>query len=265
MSIILESSQLSMLRELQRNTSDRVVYQKLTVVLMLHNGFSRQAIADNLGLDPSTISRYSRQFVQSTDLKTYLQTHYKPCEGKLTQTQLETVRAYLQTNLCQAAHQVAGFILDSFGIVYQPNSVVNLLHRLGFVYKKTTLVPAKADLSAQAAFIETFRQNEQSLAPDQVILFGDAVHVQHNTQSEYAWIEKGQQKTIASNSARHRINLHGAINPHQPQQVVIDSCEQMNAQTTIVWLQKIEQRYADRGLIDLYVDNARYYHCRQVA
>jgi transposase len=62
-------------------------------------------------------------------------------------------------NLYQTAHQVTGFILDSFGIVYQPNSMVNLLPRLGFVYKKTTLVAAKANLSAQAASIDAFRQN----------------------------------------------------------------------------------------------------------
>jgi len=44
-----------------------------------------------------------------------------------------------------------------------------------------------------------------------VILFGDAVHAQHNTVSEYCWIAKGSQKRVASNSARQRINLHGAI------------------------------------------------------
>jgi predicted transcriptional regulator len=80
---------------LQRNTSDRDGYLKLTVkltvLLMLYNGFSRQAIADNLGIAPSTVTHYRSQFAESPDFDTYLITHYKPCEGKLTEAQQETV------------------------------------------------------------------------------------------------------------------------------------------------------------------------------
>jgi hypothetical protein len=61
MSLDLELSQSMLLRRLQLNTTDRVVYQKLTVRLILHNGFSRHANADNLALDSATVSRYSRQ------------------------------------------------------------------------------------------------------------------------------------------------------------------------------------------------------------
>jgi len=159
----MEKYQLEQLRQLQRNTSDRDSYQKLTVVLMLYNGFSCRSIADNLGIDPSTVSRYRKQFAQSPDFDTYLATHYKPCQGKLTEAQFEQVRQYVADNLCQAAHQVARFIEHTFSIRYRVNSiryrvnrVVNLLHRLGFVYKKTSLVPSKADLSAQAAFVKAF-------------------------------------------------------------------------------------------------------------
>ena len=92
MELFLDISQLELLKELQHNTSDRDTYQRLTILLMIHNKFLAQEISDNLGIDKSTVHRH--QYISSRNLDTYLESHYKPCVGKLNEAQLQKVEAY---------------------------------------------------------------------------------------------------------------------------------------------------------------------------
>jgi hypothetical protein len=165
--------------------------------------------------------------------------------------------------------KVLDFIKTTFEVIYKPDSVIVLLHRLGFVYKKTKLVPSKADIDAQDKFILEFREKEQALPSDEVILFGDgaaavAVHPRHNTESTYALIEKGKELEVLSNTGRVKVNVNGAINPANPTEIIPHECDTINALTTIVWLQMIEKYYPTMKVIHLYVDNARYYRSKLV-
>ena len=72
MELILDISQLALLKELQHNTSDSDTYQRLTTLLMIHNKFSPQEISDNLGIDKSTVHRHYHQYTSSRNLDTYL-------------------------------------------------------------------------------------------------------------------------------------------------------------------------------------------------
>ena len=264
MELILDISQLALLKALQHNTSDSDTYQRLTTLLMIHNKFSPQEISDNLGIDKSTVHRHYHQYTSSRNVDTYLESHYKPCMGKLNAAQLQKVKEYVQTHICHSSLKVLDFIKTTFAVIYKPDSVIILLHRLGFVYKKTKLVPSKADIEAQDKFIVQFREKEQNLPSDEVILFGDGVHPRHNTESTYAWIEKGKELEVLSNTGRVRVNVNGAINPAKPTQIISHQCDTINALTTIVWLQLIEKYYPTMKAIHLYVDNARYYRSKLV-
>jgi transposase len=264
MELILEKSHLELLKELQHNTSDRATYQRLTTLLMLHNKFSVKDISENLGIDPSTVNRHYNQYISSKNFDTYLESHYKPCAGKLNDEQLQSVKAYVQANICHSSLKVLDYIKTTFTVIYKPDSVIALLHRLGFVYKKTKLIPSKADIAKQEEFIVDFRKIEQNLPKNEIILFGDGVHPHHNTEATYAWIEKGKEKEILSNTGRVRVNINGAINPANPTEVVHHECETINAVTTIIWLQLIEKCYPNKEIIHLFVDNARYYRSIKV-
>jgi transposase len=114
-------------------------------------------------------------------------------------------------------------------------------------------------------FIVEFREKERNLPENEVILFGDGVHPHHNTESTYAWIEKGKEKEILSNTGRVRLNINGAINPANPTEIVYHECDTIDAVSTIVWLKCIESAYPQKTTIHLYVDNARYYRSKLVS
>jgi len=54
--------------------------------------------------------------------------------------------------------------------------MIHLLHRLGFVYKKTRLVPSRADKEKQEAFVKKYEEIKATKEKDDKIYFIDAVH-----------------------------------------------------------------------------------------
>ena len=70
--------------------------------------------------------------------------------------------------------------------------------RLGFVYKKPQSLPAQADEAKQAAFITKYEALMMGLETDEIVVFSDAVHPEHQS-----WFPKTRkpplkQRQIAS-------------------------------------------------------------------
>ncbi len=65
-----------LLRGYQRNSKDRLAYIRVTVILMLDMGKSVDEIESILGIDASTIYRYSKSY-QDKGLDEYLKTGYE--------------------------------------------------------------------------------------------------------------------------------------------------------------------------------------------
>ena len=84
----------------------------------------------------------------------------------------------------------------------------------------------------------------------------DAVHPQHNTRSTYAWVKKGQDKAVPTNSGRRPININGAMNAHRPEEVIIVEADRINAQATIELYDKVQPQNPDKDTIYVVGDNA---------
>jgi hypothetical protein len=108
----------------------------------------------------------------------------------------------VEANFYLTAKQVSRWIQDTYSIRLSPSAVARLLDRLGFSYKKTKLVPAKADAAKQEAHIKDFEALMANKPVDTLVFFNDGVHPQHNTRSEYAWIRKGKEYEMPSNLAK---------------------------------------------------------------
>lgn len=170
---------------------------------------------------------------------------------------------YLTANIILNVKQVIAYIKDHFGTSYSLSGMKDLLHSLGFSYKQLILFPSKADIEKQKQFVLAFEQLNQNLAEDEAIVFIDGVHPQHNTKSSKAWIQKGTEKYIPTNTGRQRININGAYNPNN-QDVIIREDPSINAQSTIKLFEKIQQKYAYKNAIYAIADNAKYYRSKLV-
>ena len=106
---------------------------------------------------------------------------------------------------------------------------------------------------------------ERQKREDEVILFGDGVHPTHNIHKTKAWIKKGEEKQIKTNTGRGRLN-------NKLEHWIWEQCvspphfsKTINAEETMKLFDKIQLVYKDKTTIYLIVDNARYYKNKDVA
>lgn len=88
---------------------------------------------------------------------------------------------------------------------------MDLLHRLGYAYKKPKLAPSKASSQAQKESLTDCDLLKENKHKDDFILFMDAVHPQHNPVMTCGWIKQGKEFQVCSNTGRQRLNINGAV------------------------------------------------------
>jgi transposase len=139
--------------------------------------------------------------------------------------------------------------------------LTDLLHRLGFSYKKTTHVPGKQDPAAQKIFLDEYEQIKRKKGQNDPIYFADATHPQHNSIPAYGWIKRGEEKELKANCGRQRLNINGAINLETLESTT-GFYETINAESAVDLFAKVEAKHPEARTIYMIVDNARYYHSR---
>lgn len=184
MLVTLTDSERQLLRQLQRTESAKRDYVKITTILMLDKGKDVDEVAETLGIDHTTVYRYAQSF-RSLGTKDYLGDAYGGWWGRLDSVQLAHLQTELRRGFYRSAAEIAAWIQTTFSVSYHPQGLVKLLHRLGFSYKKTTLVAPQADADKQRAFVAELQRQVAQLPDDEVVYFADAVHPQHNTRPAY--------------------------------------------------------------------------------
>ncbi len=245
------------LKLLQKRPSNKRIYIKVTVLLMLDKGLSVQVIADFLGIDDNTVYRYRDSYL-TNGLKDYLASNYFRYNGKLTDEEKARLVAELTEYLYPSSAAVGEFIAATFNKHYCESAVSTLLNRLGFVYKKTKSVPSKADSAAQRRFVKKLHRLLKKQDVNAIFYFNDAAHPQHNTRPAYGWIPKGEDVGIPSNTGRKRLNINAAINAEDVGDIVFREDEQINSQSTIALWEAQHAKHPGKKIYNI-CDNARYY------
>ena len=258
--IELDNTTRKELRRIQKSNRDKRVFVKVTVLLMLDQGFHPADVATALGIDESTVYRYQKIYLDQ-GLQDFLSANYQAYNGKLTDRELAILKQELIDQLYLSSREVAHIIKHQFKKHYTTDGVVKLLHRLGFVYKKTKTVPAKANPDAQEQFLAELTHLLADLKDDEIVYFNDAVHPLHNTRPDYGWIPKGWASKLPANSGRNRLNLNGALNACDVTDILIREDDRINAQSTIHLWESQHKRHPGKTIYNI-VDNARYYHSR---
>lgn len=259
----LTKEQVAELKQAHKQVREKKLADRIKAVLYLNYGLTYSDIAKLLLFDEVTIRRYVKSFKEK-GLDRLLEFHYSGGQTKLTKLQELEFKNHLvdSPHIYLTAKEIASFVKHHYQVKYSVIGMTKLLHRLGFVYKKPKLVPAKADREAQQEFLNEYFKLKQELKENDQIYFLDATHPTHNTRPSMGWILKGAEKLIKSNTGRDRLNLNGALNG-KTHEVVLREDESINSESTINLLDQLLQKHP-LGRIYLIWDNARYYYSRQV-
>ena len=253
----LTAHEISILKEGHRASQFRKSADRIKTVLLLNEGFSYQQVAKMLLLDDTTIRRYVWTYKEK-GIDGLLENHYRGAKAFLTKEQEKELTIHLKNHIYQTVKAVSQYVEKTYGIYYSIVGMTHLLHRLGFVYKKTKVIPGKVDLKKQEQFKKEYETLKQNKKTDDRIYFVDASHPHHNNKPFYGWIYKGEEKAIKTNTGRKRVNLNGALNLEDMDITVlseetIDTHAMMRLILTLVE----KQLTGDTSII---VDNASYNH-----
>ncbi len=218
---------------------------RIRVILALDAGYTVEETAKLFLLDADTVSKWKRKYQKRQFFSEWLQEYYAGYNGKLTSEQIVEIEGFVKKHTATDCREVASFIKAHYEKEYTITGVTKLLHRLGFVYKQVVLIPGKLNEEKQEAWLKEYKSIEENKKEDEVILFGDGVHPTHNIHKTKAWIKKGDEKQIKTNTGRGRLNINGALDM-ETMQVTTHFSKTINAQETMKLFDKIQLAYEDR-------------------
>lgn len=253
----LTEDQKIILQEAHHSSRFRKNADKIKTILMLDKGFSYAQIAELLLLDKMTIRRYEKEY-KKQGVDGLLECRYRGSKRFLDLTQEEELTDHLKNQTYQTVKEIVVYVAKTYNKTYSREGMTHLLHRLGFVYKKTKVIPGKVNKEKQEAFKQTYYALKQTKKTEDKIYFVDATHPQHNNMPFYGWIYKGEEKAIKTNSGRSRLNLNGALNL-EDMDITILSERTINTHAMMRLILTIEEKQPT-GNIFLVVDNASYNH-----
>ena len=260
--LTLTPAEIIALKQAHRACKDKRAADRIKAVYSLGMGFSLEDVVSILMLDEETLRNYVKRY-QAGGINALITDHYLGSFSKLSVIQLQELTAHLEQNTYLTVEAVIAHVEETYDVLYSVSGMTDLLHRLKFTYKKSKLVPAKANKEKQEHFLKQLEELRASKSKDDPILYMDGVHPQHNTMLAYGWIKKGQDNIIKSNTGRQRININGALDA-ETHAVITREDERINAQSTIALLEQVEAAYPLAAIIYVICDNARYYRSKLV-
>ncbi len=96
---------------------------------------------------------------------------YKGYSGKLSEDEIIQLDEHLKENTYLRIQDIVAQVAKQYKVRYSISGMTELLHRLGYVYKKPKLVPGKADAKAQEEFIESYQEIKESKGTNDPIHF----------------------------------------------------------------------------------------------
>mgnify|MGYP003394196253 CR=1 FL=1 len=258
----LTAQEIEILKEAHYSAFDRKHADRIKAILFLNHGFTYKQTAKLLMLDGVTIRRYEGQFKKG-GVDRLVEDNYSGSESFLSAEEQKTLTLYLKLHTLKTVKEVVFFCLKTYGKQYSIEGMTHLLHKLGFVYKKTKIIPGKLDAAKQEGFKKDYQALKDNLNPEDKIYFLDGSHPHHNNKSSYGWIPKGEERWIKTNTGRKRVNINGALNL-EDLTIITRLEETINADAMVLLIKNIEQ-HQPKGGIYLILDNARYNHAIKVA
>lgn len=260
--LTLTKDQINELRRAHRACKDKREADRIKAIYSLGTGSSVEEVVKILMLDEETLRNYVNRYQQGGIVE-LTQDHYKGSSAKLTSHELTELDEHLQQTTYLTTEAIIAYVEQAYHVFYSTSGMTALLHRLKFTYKKSKLVPAKADKEKQEQFLKDLEIIRENKGKNDPILYMDGVHPQHNTMLAYGWIKKGTDNVLKSNTGRQRVNINGALDSETHEVIVRDDAS-INAVSTIELLKQIELVYPLAMVIYIICDNAKYYRSNLV-
>ena len=257
MGSLLTSKQRRELLEAHRVEKYQRFADRIKAILLLDSNWQVADIAEALLIDPDTVRNY-KQLYESKGIEGLCSFAYDGRECQLSAKEIKQLTKELRSKIYLCTAAIINFIKKIFKVDYSTSGVTALLHRIGFSYKKPTLVPGKASPEQQKQFLELLEELKNSKNAEDKLYYGDGTHPQHNSVASCGWLPRGEDTKLKSNTGRQRVNISGVLDA-ETHEVIACEHQRLNAETTIDFFKLIERRNPKSKRIFIILDNAGYH------
>src|SRR5215471_3575404 len=129
----LSAEQRKEIERRRKESLDRRVYQRLTAVLAVASGKTREEVAELLGVSLSQLGEWLRVF-RNEGLEALCEIHNKGDPGKLKPNQVAQLKEQVSTGCFRNSDQIRTWIETTFAAKYSSSGVKDLLKRIGVSY-----------------------------------------------------------------------------------------------------------------------------------
>jgi transposase len=258
--IELSAKQRQEIQERRRLAGDRRIFQRLSTLLWIDEGRTREEVADLLGVTSRQVGDWLRIF-RNKGLDELCTLHYRGDPGRLRPAQVEQLKQEIAKGVFHNTEHVRSWIKDHFGVTYSCSGVKDLLHRIGASYHKVSGFFWKADRKKQRQFVRKYRRQRREAGPKTRRYFVDACHPVWGLELlSCCWLLVGQRHYVGVGSGRKRLNILGAYSPDDHDYVDLRlTKENITGEQFVALLERLLAKHPDTERFLLYLDNAKYY------
>jgi transposase len=135
--VTLDARQRREIEDRRRQAGDRRIFQRLSALLWIDEGRTREEVAALLGVSSRQVGDWLRIF-RNKGLDALCTLHYRGDPGRLRPAQVERLKQEIAKGSFHNADQVRAWIEEQFGVAYSASGVKELLHRIGASYHKVS-------------------------------------------------------------------------------------------------------------------------------
>ncbi|MFZ1538813.1 MAG: winged helix-turn-helix domain-containing protein [Chromatiaceae bacterium] len=157
----LRPDQIAELRRAHRGALNVREAYRINAVILLAEGWSARQVGTALLLDPDSIRTYFKRY-QHGGLDELLRMSSIGSEALLNDSQLRELEVHLRRQLHHTVQAVIRWVDAHFGVRYSLSGMTAMLHRLHFVFKKTKLIPGKAQAKHQQEFVTEYHKIKEN-------------------------------------------------------------------------------------------------------
>jgi transposase len=258
--IQLTPQQRTEIDQRRRQAENRRIYQRLSALLWIDDGRTRQEVADLLGITSRQVGQWLRIF-RNKGLAELCILHYRGDPGRLRPAQIEQLKQQIAQGAFHTAEQVRTWVHDTLGVAYSSTGIKELLHRIGASYHKVSGFFWKADVTKQKQFVRKYRRHKREAGPKTRRYFVDACHPVWGLDLLYScWLLVGQRFYVGVGNGRKRLNILGAYCPDDHDYVDLRlTKENITGEQFVKLLEKMRAKHPDTEKFILYLDNAKSY------
>src|SRR5438128_368397 len=161
--------------ERRRNAPDRRIFQRLSAVLWIDEGRSREVVSDLLGVSTRQVGQWLR-ISRNKGLDELCTLHYQGDPGRLGPAQVGRLRQEIEKGVFHNAEQVRTWVEATFGVAYSISGLKDLLRRIGASYHKVSGFFWKADVQEQKDWVRKYRRQKRQAGQKARRYFVDACH-----------------------------------------------------------------------------------------